>query len=55
MGEYDQDRFELDIHAKEVQPPERVAMAKVFVSMRCLNLEKSRLGICGCGSVRIKY
>jgi hypothetical protein len=32
MAEYNQDRFELDIQAKEVQPPERIAVAKVFVS-----------------------
>ncbi|XP_070490349.1 cadherin-87A isoform X2 [Chironomus tepperi] len=31
MAEYNQDRFELDIQAKEVQPPERIAVAKVFV------------------------
>lgn len=33
MAEYNQDRFELEIQAKEVQPPERIAMAKVFVSI----------------------
>jgi hypothetical protein len=33
MEEYNQDRFELEIQAKEVQPPERIAMAKVFVSI----------------------
>lgn len=33
MAEYNQDRFELEIQAKEVQPPERIAMAKVFVSL----------------------
>jgi hypothetical protein len=32
MAEYNQDRFELDIQAKEVQPPERIAVAKVYVS-----------------------
>lgn len=31
MAEYNQDRFELEIHAKEVQSPERVAKTKVFV------------------------
>jgi len=34
MAEYNQDRFELDIQAKEVQPPERIAVAKVFVSIK---------------------
>lgn len=33
MAEYNQDRFELEIHAKEVQSPERVAKTKVFVRM----------------------
>lgn len=33
MAEYNQDRFELEIQAKEVQPPERIAKAKVFVSI----------------------
>jgi hypothetical protein len=33
MEEYNQDRFELEIQAKEVQPPERIAIAKVFVSI----------------------
>jgi hypothetical protein len=33
MAEYNQDRFELEIQAKEVQPPERIAVAKVFVSI----------------------
>lgn len=32
MAEYNQDRFELEIQAKEVQPPERTAKAKVYVS-----------------------
>lgn len=31
MAEYNQDRFELEIHAKEVQSPERVAKTKVYV------------------------
>lgn len=33
MAEYNQDRFELEIQAKEVQPPERIAKARVFVSI----------------------
>lgn len=36
MAEYNQDRFELEIQAKEVQPPERIAVAKVFVSVLSL-------------------
>jgi hypothetical protein len=32
MAEYNQDRFELEIQAKETQPPERTTMAKVLVS-----------------------
>lgn len=32
MAEYNQDRFELEIKAKEVQSPERTAKAKVLVS-----------------------
>lgn len=32
MAEYNQDRFELEIQAKEMQPPERTTMAKVLVS-----------------------
>lgn len=32
MAEYNQDRFELEIQAKETQPPERVTIAKVYVS-----------------------
>ncbi|XP_037922792.1 cadherin-87A [Hermetia illucens] len=31
MAEYNQDRFELDIIAKEVEPPERFAKTKVYV------------------------
>ncbi|KAJ6636635.1 Cadherin-87A [Pseudolycoriella hygida] len=31
MAEYNQDHFELDIVAKEIEPPEREALAKVFV------------------------
>ena len=38
MAEYNQDRFELEIQAKEVQPPERIAMAKVFVSIVSLHI-----------------
>jgi hypothetical protein len=33
MAEYNQDRFELEIEAKEVQSPERTAKAKVLVSV----------------------
>lgn len=33
MGEYNQDRFELEILAKEVESPEREAKAKVYVSI----------------------
>jgi hypothetical protein len=33
MSEYNQDRFELEVQAKEVQPPERIAVARVFVSI----------------------
>lgn len=32
MAEYNQDHFELDIVAKEIESPEREALAKVFVS-----------------------
>lgn len=32
MAEYNQDRFELEIKAKEVQSPERAAIARVLVS-----------------------
>jgi hypothetical protein len=32
MAEYNQDRFELEIQAKEMQPPEKTTMAKVLVS-----------------------
>ena len=32
MSEYNQDRFELEIQAKETQPPERTTKAKVLVS-----------------------
>lgn len=32
MAEYNQDRFELEIQAKETQPPERTTTAKVLVS-----------------------
>lgn len=32
MAEYNQDRFELEIQAKETQSPERTTTAKVFVS-----------------------
>lgn len=32
MAEYNQDRFELDVIAKETQSPEREAKAKVYVS-----------------------
>lgn len=32
MAEYNQDRFELEIQAKEVQSPERTSMARVLVS-----------------------
>lgn len=32
MAEYNQDRFELDVIAREIEPPERQVMAKVFVS-----------------------
>lgn len=32
MAEYNQDRFELEIQAKETQPPERTTTAKVYVS-----------------------
>lgn len=32
MAEYNQDRFELEIQAKEVESPERTAKTKVFVS-----------------------
>lgn len=32
MAEYNQDRFELEVIAKEVEAPERVARAKVIVS-----------------------
>ena len=38
MAEYNQDRFELDIQAKEVQPPERIAVAKVFVSIKSFRI-----------------
>lgn len=34
MAEYDQDRFELEIQAKETQPPERETKTKVMVSWR---------------------
>jgi hypothetical protein len=33
MAEYNQDRFELEIKAKEVQSPERMAKTKVLVSL----------------------
>jgi hypothetical protein len=33
MAEYNQDRFELEILAKETESPEREAKAKVFVSI----------------------
>lgn len=33
MAEYNQDRFELEIQARETQPPERTTTAKVFVSL----------------------
>lgn len=36
MAEYNQDRFELEINAKEVQSPERSAKAKVLVSENLL-------------------
>jgi hypothetical protein len=32
MAEYNQDRFELEIQAKETQPPERTTKARVYVS-----------------------
>lgn len=32
MAEYNQDRFELEIQAKETQPPERATTTKVYVS-----------------------
>ena len=38
MAEYNQERFELDIQAKEVQPPERIAVAKVFVSIKSFRI-----------------
>lgn len=31
MAEYNQDRFELEVVAKEVEPPQRLARAKVIV------------------------
>ena len=34
MAEYNQDRFELEVQAKETQPPERTTMAKVLVSIK---------------------
>lgn len=36
MAEYNQDRFELDVMAKERVAPERTAMAKVYVSVDCV-------------------
>ena len=33
MAEYNQDRFELEIIAKEIETPEREAKAKVIVSI----------------------
>lgn len=36
MAEYNQDRFVLDVVAKEVEPPERQANAKIFVSINIL-------------------
>lgn len=36
MAEYNQDRFELEIQAKETQPPERTTTAKVYVSFSSL-------------------
>lgn len=36
MAEYNQDRFELEIEAKEIESPERTAKAKVFVSWKCV-------------------
>lgn len=32
MAEYNQDRFELEIIAQEVEAPQRIARAKVIVS-----------------------
>jgi len=36
MAEYNQDRFILEIIAKEIEPPERTATTLVYVSL-CLN------------------
>lgn len=42
MAEYNQDRFELEIQARETQSPERTTTAKVFVSWKFfLSLRKS--------------
>lgn len=49
MAEYNQNRFELEIIAKENQPPEREARAKVYVSFYLLVLNNST------NTIPIKY
>lgn len=49
MAEYNQDRFELDVIAKEVEAPGREALAKVYVSIiRGNRIPMVLYGLCSC-------